>query len=59
LPSRSAYAPACKKKDQEIALHGFESGRPCDSGGFEYIEVHEQLDDYERWRLVSFMNTHR
>jgi len=22
--------------------------------GGEYIEVHQQLDDYERWTLVSF-----
>ena len=22
--------------------------------GGEYIEVHEQLDDFERWKLVSF-----
>ena len=22
--------------------------------GGEFIEVHEQLSDYERWRLVSF-----
>ncbi len=43
-----------QKKDREIALHGFESGRIVRLPGGEYIEVHEQLDDYERWRLVSF-----
>ena len=42
------------KKDREIALHGFESGRIVRLPGGEYIEVHEQLDDYERWRLTSF-----
>ena len=43
-----------QKKDREIALHGFESGRIVRMPGGAYIEVHEQLDDYERWRLVSF-----
>jgi ubiquinol-cytochrome c reductase cytochrome b subunit len=43
-----------QKKDREIALHGFESGRIVRLPGGEYIEVHEQLTDYERWRLVSF-----
>jgi ubiquinol-cytochrome c reductase cytochrome b subunit len=42
------------KKDREIALHGYESGRIVRLPGGEYIEVHEQLSDYERWRLVSF-----
>ena len=43
-----------QKKDREIALHGFESGRIVRLPGGEYIEVHEQLDEYERWKLVSF-----
>jgi ubiquinol-cytochrome c reductase cytochrome b subunit len=43
-----------QKKDREIALHGFETGRIVRLPGGEYIEVHEQLDDYERWKLVSF-----
>jgi ubiquinol-cytochrome c reductase cytochrome b subunit len=42
------------KKDREIALHGYESGRIVRLPGGEYIEVHEQLSDYERWRLISF-----
>ena len=45
---------ALQKKDREIALHGYESGRIVRLPGGEYVEVHEQLDDYERWRLVSF-----
>lgn len=45
---------ALQRKDREIALHGFESGRIVRLPGGEYIEVHEQLDDFERWRLVSF-----
>ena len=43
-----------QKKDRDIALHGYESGRIVRLPGGEYIEVHEQLDDYERWRLVSY-----
>jgi ubiquinol-cytochrome c reductase cytochrome b subunit len=45
---------ALQKKDREIALHGFESGRIVRLPGGEYIEVHEQVDDFERWKLVSF-----
>jgi ubiquinol-cytochrome c reductase cytochrome b subunit len=45
-----------QKKDREIALHGYESGRIVRLPGGEYIEVHEQLDDYERWKLVSYLD---
>jgi len=45
---------ALQKKDRSIALHGYESGRIVKLPGGEFIEVHEQLDDYERWRLVSY-----
>ena len=45
---------ALQKKDREIALHGFESGRIVRLPGGEYIEVHEQLSDAERWKLVSY-----
>jgi ubiquinol-cytochrome c reductase cytochrome b subunit len=45
---------ALKKKDREIVLHGFESGRIVRLPGGEFIEVHQQLDDYERWTLASF-----
>jgi ubiquinol-cytochrome c reductase cytochrome b subunit len=43
-----------QKKDREIALHGYESARIVRLPGGEYIEVHEQLSDYERWKLVDF-----
>jgi ubiquinol-cytochrome c reductase cytochrome b subunit len=43
-----------QKRDREIALHGYESGRIVRLPGGEYIEVHEPLDEYERWRLVSY-----
>ena len=45
---------ALQKKDREIALHGFESGRIVKLPGGEFIEVHEQLNEYERWKLVSY-----
>jgi ubiquinol-cytochrome c reductase cytochrome b subunit len=45
---------ALQKKDREIALHGYESGRIVRLPGGEYVEVHEQLDEYERWKLLSF-----
>jgi ubiquinol-cytochrome c reductase cytochrome b subunit len=45
---------ALQKKDRSIALHGYESGRIVKLPGGEFIEVHEPLDEYERWRLVSF-----
>jgi ubiquinol-cytochrome c reductase cytochrome b subunit len=45
---------ALQKKDREIALHGYESGRIVRLPGGEYIEVHQPLNAYDRWRLVSY-----
>ncbi|WOQ70488.1 ubiquinol-cytochrome c reductase cytochrome b subunit [Microbacterium limosum] len=45
---------ALQKKDREIALHGYESGRIVRLPGGEYIEVHQPVDEYERWKLVSY-----
>jgi ubiquinol-cytochrome c reductase cytochrome b subunit len=45
---------ALQKKDREMVLHGFETGRIVRMPSGEYIEVHAQLDDYARWRLTSF-----
>ncbi|RWZ61289.1 ubiquinol-cytochrome c reductase cytochrome b subunit [Labedella populi] len=45
---------ALQKKDREIVLHGYESGRIIRLPGGEYIEKHEQIDDYQRWKLVSY-----
>lgn len=45
---------ALQRKDREIALHGFESGRIVRLPGGEYVEVHEQLDEFERWKLLDF-----
>ncbi|MEN2741187.1 ubiquinol-cytochrome c reductase cytochrome b subunit [Microbacterium sp. X-17] len=43
-----------QKKDREVALHGYESGRIVRLAGGEYIEVHQPLDEYERWKLVDY-----
>lgn len=45
---------ALQRKDREIVLHGRETGRIVRLPGGEYVEVHEALDDYERWRLLDF-----
>lgn len=45
---------ALQRKDREIVLHGVESGRIVRLPGGEYVEVHEKLNEYDRWRLVDF-----
>ncbi|RLK49631.1 cytochrome b [Microbacterium telephonicum] len=47
-------AIALQKKDREIALHGYESGRIVRLPGGEYIEVHQPVDEYELMKLVDF-----
>ena len=44
---------ALQKKDREIVLHGYESGRIVRLPGGEYIEVHQPVDEYERVKLVD------
>ncbi|HET8927198.1 MAG TPA: ubiquinol-cytochrome c reductase cytochrome b subunit [Microbacterium sp.] len=45
---------ALQRKDREIALHGYESGRIVRLPGGEYIEVHQPVNEYERWKLVGY-----
>ena len=47
---------ALQRKDREIALHGYESGRIVRLPGGEYIEVHQPLSEYERWKLVDYVD---
>ncbi|MBW4094376.1 MAG: cytochrome bc complex cytochrome b subunit [Acidobacteria bacterium] len=47
-------ALALQRKDREIALHGRETGRIVRLPHGEFIEVHAQLDDYKRYKLVGF-----
>lgn len=44
---------ALQKKDREILLHGYETGRIVRLPGGEYTEVHRRLDAHERWRLLD------
>ncbi|MFT4236002.1 MAG: ubiquinol-cytochrome c reductase cytochrome b subunit, partial [Microbacterium sp.] len=45
---------ALQKKDREIVLHGYESGRIVRLPGGEFQEVHKPVDEYERWRLADY-----
>ncbi|MHA7262175.1 cytochrome bc1 complex cytochrome b subunit [Arthrobacter sp. TMN-37] len=47
-------ALALQRKDREIALHGRETGRIVRLPHGEFIEVHEPVDEYKRYELVSF-----
>ncbi|NKX52150.1 ubiquinol-cytochrome c reductase cytochrome b subunit, partial [Arthrobacter deserti] len=47
-------ALSLQRKDREIALHGRETGRIVRLPHGEFIEVHEPLDDYRQYQLVSF-----
>jgi ubiquinol-cytochrome c reductase cytochrome b subunit len=42
---------ALQRKDSEILLHGYETGRVVRLPGGEYIEVYQDVDPSERWRL--------
>lgn len=42
---------ALQRKDRALALNGFETGRIIRMPGGEYTEVHQPLDQHERWRL--------
>ncbi|MFB8386012.1 cytochrome bc complex cytochrome b subunit [Microbacterium sp. NPDC055910] len=45
---------ALQRKDREIVLHGYESGRIVRLPGGEYIEVHQPVDQYDRFKLVDY-----
>jgi ubiquinol-cytochrome c reductase cytochrome b subunit len=47
-----------QRHDRELVLHGIESGRVVRMPSGEYLEVHEPLDEFERWELVQH-DTHR
>ena len=42
---------ALQRKDHEVLVHGFETGRIVRLPGGEYIEVHQPVSEYERWRI--------
>ncbi|WP_425845797.1 cytochrome b [Agrococcus sp. TSP3-2-1] len=43
-----------QKKDREILLHGYETGRIVRRPGGEFVEVHQPLDEYEAWKLKAY-----
>ena len=47
---------ALQRKDREIVLHGRETGRVQQLPHGEFIEVHEPIDEYKRYRLVAFQD---
>lgn len=47
-------ALALQRKDREIALHGRETGRIVRLPHGEFQEIHAQLDDYKRYKLVGY-----
>jgi ubiquinol-cytochrome c reductase cytochrome b subunit len=42
-----------QRKDRELLLHGYETGRIVRLPGGEYVEVHSSLTPHERWRLIT------
>lgn len=42
-----------QRKDRELVLHGHESGKIVRFDNGEYIEVHQPLDEQERWIRVQ------
>lgn len=42
-----------QRRDRDMLLHGFETGRIVRLPGGEYVEVHEELDRDERRRLLD------
>ncbi len=42
---------ALQRKDGEVLVHGFETGRIVRLPGGEYIEVHQPVSEYEVWRI--------
>lgn len=49
---------ALERKDREILLHGYETGRIVRLPGGEYVEVHGQVNAHERYRLAGPAQAH-
>lgn len=48
---------ALQRRDRELVLHGWETGRVVRFASGEYIEVHRPLTDQERWVRVQYEAT--
>ena len=44
---------ALQRRDRDLTLHGVESGRVVRTEEGEYFEVHNELNAYDRWKLVQ------
>jgi ubiquinol-cytochrome c reductase cytochrome b subunit len=49
---------ALERKDREILLHGYETGRIVRLPGGEYVEVHGEVDAHERYLLAGPEQAH-
>ncbi|MFF9564719.1 cytochrome bc complex cytochrome b subunit [Leifsonia sp. NPDC014704] len=49
---------ALQKRDRDILLHGYETGRIVRLPGGEYVEVHGSVDAAERYRLAGPVAVH-
>ncbi|MEI2764193.1 MAG: cytochrome bc complex cytochrome b subunit [Dermatophilaceae bacterium] len=47
-----------QRADREKVLHGRESGTIMRTPEGKFYEVHEDLDEYERWKYVAFESPH-
>lgn len=43
-----------QRRDRELVLHGYETGRVVQLDSGEFLEVHRPLDEHELWTLVSY-----
>jgi ubiquinol-cytochrome c reductase cytochrome b subunit len=44
---------ALQKKDRELLLHGYETGRIVRLPGGEYVELHAPVSSHMRWTLTG------
>ncbi|MDN4614055.1 cytochrome b N-terminal domain-containing protein [Leifsonia sp. F6_8S_P_1B] len=49
---------ALERKDRDILLHGYETGRIVRLPGGEYVEVHGAVEAHERYRLAGPVEAH-
>ncbi|WP_223628973.1 cytochrome b N-terminal domain-containing protein [Microbacterium sp. EST19A] len=49
---------ALQRKDRDLVRHGYETGRIVRMPGGEYVEIHQPLDEFERWRRAMPAHQH-
>ncbi|YAL84447.1 cytochrome b [Dermacoccaceae bacterium W4C1] len=45
-----------QRRDRDLVLHGRETGRIVRTADGRFYEAHEPLDEYTRWKLVSYQS---